>query len=352
MTASTNGTTSLTKMLLRFVQEFKDRHGKTRRYVRRPGHKRVTLPPDPGSPEFMEAYQRALDPDAPRAEIGAKKTKPGTIDDLVARYYLSSDFTGLRASTQKTYRSIIEPFRAKFGDRRVNAVQREHIKAMLSKRAATPTAANNWLKRMRQLMVFAIDAGMRGDDPTFGIKPLRITSPGHPAWTEADIAAFRERHPPGTRGRLALEMGLCTMQRRGDLVRMGRQHLQGGLLCIRQEKTGTTVEIPVLPELQAELDRLPADRLTFLMTDYGKAFTSAGFGNWFRDRSDEAGLPSGYNTHGLRKAGATRGAEAGWTDHEIMAWGGWTSLSEVQRYTRAANRRKMAQAAVLKLGKV
>ena len=146
-----------------------------------------------------------------------------------------------------------------------------------------------------------------------------------------------------------MELGLCTMQRRGDLVRMGRQHLQGGLLVIRQEKTGTLVEIPVLPELQAELDQLPASQLTFLMTEQGKAFTSAGFGNWFRDMAADAGLPTGFNTHGLRKAGATRGAEAGWTDHEIMAWGGWKSLSEVQRYTRAVNRRRLAKGAVHKL---
>jgi integrase len=146
-----------------------------------------------------------------------------------------------------------------------------------------------------------------------------------------------------------MEMALCTLQRRSDLVRMGRQHLQGGLLVIRQVKTGTVVEIPVLPELQVELDQLPAGQMTFLITDQGRAFVAAGFGNLFRDWATEAGLPKGYNTHGLRKAGATRGADAGWTDHEIMAWGGWKSLSEVQRYTRAANRRKLAQGAVHKL---
>ena len=198
-------------------------------------------------------------------------------------------------------------------------------------------------------MAFAIDIGLRTDDPTLGVKPLPIRSPGHPAWTVDDIAAFRQRHPSGTRARLAMEMALCTMQRRGDLVRMGRQHLQDGTLSIRQEKTGTLVEIPLLPELKAELDQLPADQLTFLMTEQGKPFTAAGFGNWFRDMAADAGLPTGFNTHGLRKAGATIGAEHEWTDHEIMAWGGWQSLSEVQRYTRAANRRKMAKAAVHKL---
>lgn len=340
----------MTKMLLKYVHEFKDRHGRTRRYVRRPGFKRVPLTGDPGSTEFMETYQGALDPKtAPRIDVGAAKVVAGTVADLVARYYRSLEFSNVKDSTQSTYRSIIEPFREAHGDKRVAKLKRDHIKEMLKAKKATPTAGNNWLKRVRQLMVFAMDIGMRSDDPTIGIKPLQITSPGHPTWSADDIAAFRRRHPSGTRARLAMEMALCTMQRRGDLVRMGRQHIQGGLLVIRQQKTGTVVEIPVLPELQAELDQLPAGQMTFLVTDQGKAFVAAGFGNLFRHWATEGGLPTGYNTHGLRKAGATRGADAGWTDHEIMAWGGWKSLSEVQRYTRDANRRKLAQGAVHKL---
>jgi integrase len=62
--------------------------------------------------------------------------------------------------------------------------------------------------------------------------------------------------------------------------------------------------------------------LTFLVTEYGKPFAAAGFGNWFRDRCDEADLLKGISAHGLRVAGAIRLAEAGPTDHEIMAWGG------------------------------
>jgi integrase len=298
----------------------------------------------------MEAYRLAVDDrTAQRIEIGAAKVAPGTVGDLVARYYRSSDFLGLKRSTQGTYRSIIEPFRNAHGEKRVALLERQHVKDMLAKKAATPTAANNWLKRMRQLMAFAVDIAMRRDDPTIGVKSLPIRSAGHPVWTADDVAAFRKRHPSGTRARLAMEMALCTMQRRGDLVRMGRQHLQGGVLTIRQEKTGTVIEIPVLTELQAEIDQLPAGQMTFLMTGQGRAFTSAGFGNLFSDWAIEAGLPTRYNTHGLRKAGATRGAEAGWTDHEIAAWGGWKSLSEVQRYTRTVNRRKLAQGAVHKL---
>jgi len=88
--------------------------------------------------------------------------------------------------------------------------------------------------------------------------------------------------------------------------------------------------------------------LTFLVTERGQPFTPAGFGNWFRDQCDAAGL-SNLSAHGLRKSGATRLAEAGATDHEIMAWGGWTSVKEVQRYTKAANRKRLALQAADKL---
>lgn len=339
----------MSKILLKFIHTFRDRHGKVRHYVRRPGFKRVPLAGLPGSEEFMAAYHRALDvKTAERIEIGASRVTPGTISDLVVRYYRSPEFLGLKASTQATYRSIIEPFRLKHGDKRVATLERGHIKAMLAAKVATPTAGNNWLKRLRQLMVFAIDLGMRTDDPCIGLKPLPIESLGHTPWEAEDIAAFRGWHQPGSRARLAMEMALCTMQRRGDLVRMGRQHLHTGILKIRQEKTGTVIEIPVLPELQAELDRLPSDQLTFLITDQGKPFSSAGFGNWFHDMAVAAGLPN-LNSHGLRKAGAVRFAEHGATDLEIAAWGGWKSLSQVQLYTRTANRRKLAQGAVHKL---
>ena len=140
------------------------------------------------------------------------------------------------------------------------------------------------------------------------------------------------------------------MQRRGDVVRLGRQHVRGGVLSLKQSKTGAQVDIPVLEELEAAIDAMPkSEHLTFLVTEFGKPFTAAGFGNWFREQCDEAGLPKTLSAHGLRKAGATRLAEHGCTDHEIMAWGGWSSLKEVQRYTKAANRKRLAMQAARKL---
>jgi len=96
------------------------------------------------------------------------------------------------------------------------------------------------------------------------------------------------------------------------------------------------------PELTRIIEATPSSELTFLTTEYGKPFTAAGFGGWFRDRCDEAGLPH-CSAHGLRKAGAARAAENGATAHELMAIFGWLTLKEAERYTAAAQRRRLAK---------
>jgi integrase len=332
-----------------YTHGFIDRHGKPRWYFRRPGLKQSPLPGMPWSPEFMAAYEAAMKGEALPVEIGAKQTKPGTIAALVVAYFKTAQFQSLSPSTQATYRNIIERFRNEHGHRRVAHLQREKLVEMLGNRAQTPSAANNWLRMVRVLMHLAVEMGWRNDDPTLGIKTLRIKSDGFQIWGADHIASYRVKHAIGSRPRLALELLLCTAQRRSDVVRMGRQHVRDGILSIRQQKTGTLVEIPVLPELQEALDAMPVQHLTFLTTEYGQPFTAAGFGNWFRERCNEAGVPKGYAAHGLRKAAATRLADAGCTDHQIMAWGGWETLKEVQRYTKAANRKRLAQSVLQKL---
>jgi hypothetical protein len=65
-------------------------------------------------------------------------------------------------------------------------------------------------------------------------------------------------------------------QRRSDVVRMGGQHIRDGALYVRQQKTGAELIIPVHADLQAIISETPA--MTFLVTEFGKPFTAAGFG--------------------------------------------------------------------------
>ena len=97
------------------------------------------------------------------------------------------------------------------------------------------------------------------------------------------------------------ELLLLTGQRRGDVVRMGCQHVKDGWIRVCQEKTGTEIEIPMHPELARAIGALPKTNMTFLVTAYGAPHTPAGFGNWFREQCDHARLKH-CSAHGLRKA--------------------------------------------------
>jgi integrase len=89
----------MTRIKLRFVHAFRDRHGQVRHYFRR-GGKRIPLPGLPGSAGFMAAYEAALANMAARKEIGASRTKPGTVNAAIVGYYTSLAFRELAPGTQ------------------------------------------------------------------------------------------------------------------------------------------------------------------------------------------------------------------------------------------------------------
>lgn len=206
-------------------------------------------------------------------------------------------------------------------------------------------AANRILGLISLIMDHAVAVGMRPDNAAHGIKRLRHKSEGLATWSEYDIEAYRAYWPLGSRERLALELALNTGQRRGDLARMGWQHVQGGAIHVRQSKTGATVAVPVVRELRAVLDTLSRAHLTFIGTASGVPFSAAGIGNWFRGAIRAAGLSDKLSMHGLRKAAARRLAEAGCTTHEIASITGHKTLSEIERYTREAERARLARTA-------
>lgn len=325
----------------KYVHGFIDRHGRARFYLRKPGRKRVPLPGLPWSPDFMTAYQAALDAEWHAPQVGANRTKPGTVNAAIVSYYnFNAEFKAFKSSTQKMRRAILERFRNEHGDRPIATMDERALRAILSKRS--PLAARNLLKTLRHFIAHTIQIEMRKDDPTAAIKIKAPKSDGHHSWTDAEIAKYEARHPIGTRARLALALLLYTGQRRGDVVRMGRQHVVNNVLSLKQEKTGNQVSIPVRQEIWDAANAMPkTSQLAFLVTDAGNAFTSAGFGNWFRDCCNDAGL-SHCSAHGLRKAAATRMAENGATTEQLKSWFGWTSDSEPSRYTKAANRTRMA----------
>jgi integrase len=115
---------------------------------------------------------------------------------------------------------------------------------------------------------------------------------------------------------------------------------------VRQAKTGTALEIPVHSDLRAILDASPGEHLTFLISPKtGKPYRGNAISQQFRLWCDAAELPR-CSAHGLRKAACRRLAEAGCSANEIAAISGHVTLSEVQRYTKAADQARMARNAM------
>lgn len=333
----------------KYVVSDLDRHGNVRWYFRRPGQKKIRLPKHFNSVEFLAAYQAALAGEP--AKQGRKayvRASRGTLRWLCIEYFQSAAYKQLAPRTQRVRRRILEGVCESAGNEIIKDITRTVILKGRDRRARTPEAANDFVKAMRHLFKYALEFEIVEYDPTMGVAKLSSKTEGLHAWTVEEVRKFEEKHPLGTKARLALALLLFTGQRRGDVVRMGRQHVRDGFLTVRQEKTGAALTLPLLPELQEVLDAGPLGNMTFLVTEFGKPFTSNGFGNRFRKWCDDAGLPQ-CSAHGLRKAGATIAANNGATNHQLMAIFGWSSIKMAELYTRNADQKRLAMDAMSKL---
>src|SRR5436190_14291304 len=238
-----------------------------------------------------------------------------------------------------------------------------HVDKLMEVRADKPDSANGLRKVQREMMKVVVKLEWRDNDPTLGVKKIKPKNKhGFHCWIDAEIAQFEARYPVGSKARLAMAFGLYTGQARQDVVLMGEQHIScefdpGQDLDVEilnwvrkktEDKTGLELAIPVHPELRRVIDATPSEHLTFLVTELGAPFTAAGFGNWFRERCNEAGLPQ-CSFHGLRKAAATRLIDAGCDVVEAAAITGHASLKELQRYIETRDRKRAARRAMGKL---
>lgn len=340
----------MAKLELRYVQRYRDRHGRLRHYYRRPGVKRTPLPGEVGSAEFMAAYADAA---GLKVEGGAGqgRSRPQTINALIAAYYASAAFKKkLQPGTQHAYRLQLDKFREAHGDKSAIRIEPRHLNAIFEKLAGeAPAQTSNLRKRLNAVFRLAVRMGWRSDNPVRETDKIAYDVEGHTPWTEDDIAQFRKYWGEGSKPVRALTVLLTTGCRRSDAHVMGRQHVKDGNVRVKQAKGGAWVIIPAHKDLIALVDDMPADQMTFILTEYGKPFTRGGFTNWFGERATLAGL-DGLTPHGLRKAVGRRLAEAGCSEKQIAAVLGHTDPNTAKIYTKDADQARLASDAMGKIG--
>lgn len=355
--------------------------GVERFYLRRPGQKKVRISGVPWTPSFMSQYSAALG----GPNVVALLSQPlrpkatGTFNWLCRLYYESSEFRQLDPNgTQRPRKRLFdriarEPTKPNskllFGDVPISAWNRKACRALRDRFVDVPSSANDMLKALRVLFGWAVEAEHMDSNPARDVKLLRPAGggEGYHSWTIEEVEKYEQAHAIKTQARLALGLLLYSSQRQSDVIRFGAKYIK--LRTHVDEETGETferkwivftqhknrnrkpvhLEIPLRPELEELIDATPGawERETFLTQTRGKPHTRMSFTKDFADYCIAAGVPG--RSHGLRKAAATRLADNGATDKEIMAITGHSTLQEVSRYTKAANQKRLAAQATAKM---
>ena len=332
------------KRKLPFLNYERDRHGVRRYYVRVRHGRRIPIPGEYLSAEFMAAYQAAL---AGSPKPSARMPK-GTMNWLVARWRESSDWSEAAMATRKQRENILRHVLEKIGNHDCADIAKADIRQGKENRKDTPAAANNFLKTMRALFRWAVSEEILTDNPAEGVPLFKLKKGGHKPWTLDEVQQYRAHYPLGSRERLAIEIAINTGLRRGDIARLGRQHTRNGVIDIRTEKTGVQLYIPVLPRLQEALEAGPVGEMVFLTGKRsGRPMTKESVGNLFRKWTKAAGVEK--RLHGLRKLCATIVADDGASELELQALFGWITNNQSAVYTAEANKKRLALQAAMRL---
>ena len=328
----------------KYISSFRDRHGKVRFRFRRKGYHSVYINGEPGSTDFLREYADAMEN---KLTVGEDRVVSRSVSDLVVRYLKSSNFQATKQNTQTVYRRILDNFRQDYGDLPVAGLERRHIRQIMDKMEATPTSANRLLSLLGIMLDIALDLEWVKINHARTIKKMKYKKEGFISWSETELARYESFYPSGSRERLAFFLYLYTGQRGSDIYLMNRSQIENGWIAVSQNKTGKSLFIPIHPKLQTELDQ-HKDKHVLILTKYGKPFSIKGFQQWFVKTARAAGLEN-RSGHGIRKATASRLADAGCTAHQIQAITGHETLSEIEHYTKAANQKNLATAAMSRI---
>jgi integrase len=332
------------------LQRETTRHGKTVWFVRIGKGPRVRLRAPYGTPAFDLEYVAAVKGESIASKPAAVST--ASLQWLWDSYRETGAWTGLAKATRTQRENIMLHVLKESGSKPYAAIRSTHIQDGIERRSKTPSAARNFLDIMKGLFRWARKRSHVKVDPTaIDIEPpKRKKGNGFPAWTREDIEQYRRKWPQGTRQRVWLDVILYTGLRRGDLNRIGKQHVRNGVATIRTEKGGETIAVtlPIIPALQATLDRGPVGDLAWICGARGQPFTKESFGNEFSEAARQAGIKK--SAHGVRKIAATIAAENGATGKELDAIFGWVDGGKTSAiYTAAADRARLSSQAIGKL---
>lgn len=271
-----------------------------------------------------------------------------TIQALVNAYCRSPKWLSLSQATRDTYIIYLRALE-RVGHTRVAAMSRRDLLTIRDAIAVSrgSGAAVGFARATSALFAWAEKREWIKATPA-----TRLTEElqgGHlPAWTQdqAELAIANLAEPL----RRVVLLALYTGQRRVDLATMRWSAYVGDEIAVRQIKTGEELTIPTHPRLKGELDAWDRAAQTILTDQNGRPWKAANISHRLPYAlAAIEGMPAGLNIHGLRKLAAANLAEAGCSTKEIASITGHQTLAMVELYTKSADQKRLARAAIDRL---
>jgi integrase len=303
------------------------------------------LPGRPGTTEFMDAIT-ALNR---KVELAVR---PGTLGDLIASYRASPEFTGTAAETQATYQKVFDYLKPLGGMPLIN-IDRKFLYQVRDKTVVARKRyfANYMIAVLRMLFNWGMKREFVDRNPAVSVdkikKPKNAKVVNRP-WRLEELNIVLAEAPPHLQVPIAI--GAYTGLREGDTARVSWRAYDGSAFETRQQKTGNPVWIRAHYRLREILDRAPHVSPLIVVGARGKPYSphvlKTAFFELIRKLVKAGKVEPGLSFHGLRHTLATLLAEAGCDPPTIASVLGQQSTKMAEHYSRNANRKHLADAAI------
>ncbi|ATC25180.1 tyrosine-type recombinase/integrase [Caulobacter vibrioides] len=299
----------------------------------------------PGSPEFIASYNRAVDQRrAPRND---------TLAGLVTAYKAAPEFQKLATSTQAEWRRWLDRISADEATNDIGGLTlkllddrrtREDVLDWRDQYADRPRTADYGMQVLSRVLGWAVDRGRLAINIAAGVEQLYKSDRADQIWTAEEVAAYRAAAPSPEVGYI-VALACVTGLRREDLAKLTWKHVGDLAIVVATGKSQgrRSVTIPLLPDAKILLSEIKAQQtarhaelvavatkkkrppppvcLTVLSNTRGQPWSVSGLEHQVIDTKTKAGV--GKHLHDARGTFATRLRKAGLTAPEIadiLAW--------------------------------
>lgn len=333
-------------MRIKGVQEFKDRHGKPRRYHRASGTK---IDPCLSGKALYDEVERLNNLHKPM------KSKFGSLGGLVAEYKTKANhWRGLRDRTKKDYRRVFSYLE------KIEAMDTALVDITVPVMAITrddaaedhePKFANQVVTSLKQVFAFGVEYGHMTTNPAIGVSKATGGNkrPNRP-YTPQEIVTILDNAPAQLLGPIyaAAIYGL----REGDIVSLSKTADKGDWLTPTTSKRRKPAWLYVTPTMRALINDQKSENTTTIFTNSRSTpWTIDGFkstwGKYKGKLTTDGLIEPGGTFHGFRHTVTTILEENGYDESQIKFLVTHAPKNITEHYSISAQRKELLQEMVL-----